>query len=78
MTYVTLMKGWNQDNSLTLDYAKLCKNTLLLQYPCKFTLALLIVFGFYSFFMYVKDEGRKLMVFVICEERKTTKNIKKN
>ena len=44
MTYVTLMKGWNQDNSLTLDYAKLCKNTLLLQYPCKFTLALLILY----------------------------------
>ena len=38
----------------------LCKNTLLLQYSCKFTLALFILYlAFYSFFTYVKDEERK-------------------
>ena len=38
----------------------LCKNTLLLQYSCKLTLALFILYiPFYSFFTYAKDEGRK-------------------
>ena len=38
----------------------LCKNTLLLQYSCKLTLALFILYlTFYSFFTYAKDEGRK-------------------
>ena len=35
-----------------------------------------VIFSFYSFFTYAKDEGRKWMVVVICEERETKKKKK--
>ena len=45
----------------------------------KFTLALFMLYlVFYYCFTYAKDEERKWMVVAICEERETTKKIKKN
>ena len=39
------------------------------------TLVLFIFYlVFYFLFMYHDDEGREVMIFVVCEERKTIKN----
>ena len=61
-------------NSSTLSHVKLCKNTWLLY--CVYLFILNLVF--YFFFTYLKDEGRKWMMFIVCEERKIILKIKKN
>ena len=60
-------------NSPISSHAKLCKNTWLLY--CVYLFILNLVF--YSFFTYLKDEEKKLMIIVVCEERKTILKIRK-
>ena len=56
-------------NSTTLSHVKLCKNTRLLY--CVYLFILNLVF--YFFFIYLKDEGRKWMMIIMCEEKKNLK-----
>ena len=49
---------------------------MLLQYPYKFTLILFILhLVFYSFFMYLNNEGREPIIVVMCEKRETIKKM---
>ena len=61
----------------------MCKFIKLIQWPCKFTLTLLILhLILYSFFMYTEDKGIKWIIVTMCKIKKikkktTIKRIKK-